>query len=268
MLYLSELMSVFCDCHLHIYPRFDLVSSVSAIAELARTRVDAQYCFCLAETIECSFFESVRSGHIKLPGVEKVYCVEREAIELDFGDRRGVFIFAGRQIVTREGLEFLVLCSEQTAPLEPTFEEIITFAKQAGALLVLNWAPGKWWFRRGKIIGEMLESYTPENFFLGDTSLRPPLWSEPLLMKRAKQRGFITLAGSDPLPRPGEEEVIATYGVVLPDAQIDTTAPASSFKEICRGLTQSPKTFGKRSGNIKAACRVTTQILAKRMGRV
>jgi len=265
VLYLVE-MPIFCDCHLHIYPQFNLERCVSIIAGLARAQPQAQWSFCLTETAECSFFQSVRSGDLKLPLVEQVLSVEPQAIELDFGDRRGVFLFAGSQVVTREGLEFLVLCSEQLPPPECTLQEIIGFAEEIGALLVLNWAPGKWWFRRGKIIQQMLTSYKPESFFLGDTSLRPPLWSEPLLMKTAKQRGFIALAGSDPLPRRGEEEVIGTYGILLPDDEIDPAAPASSFKEICKGLTRSPETFGKRSGNIKAACRVATQIVSKRLG--
>jgi len=260
-------MPIFCDCHLHIYPQFSLERCLSIIAALARAQPQAQWCFCLTETAACSFFQSVRSGELKLPLVNQVISVEPQAIELDFGDRRGVFIFAGSQVVTREGLEFLVLCSEDIPPPDCTLQEIITFAEQAGALLVLNWAPGKWWFRRGKIIEQMLASYKPEQFFLGDTSLRPPLWSEPLLMKKAKLGGFIALAGSDPLPRWGEEEIIGTYGIKLPDNQIDPKAPASSFKEICRGLNQSPETFGKRSGNIKAACRVAIQIMSKRLGR-
>ena len=118
---------------------------------------------------------------------------------------------------------------------------------EAGGVPVVGWAPGKWFFGRGKIVASLIESCDPGQLAVGDTILRATCWAEPLLMRAARRRGCTVLAGSDPLPFAGEEVRAGTYATVLEGA-FDKQKPRSSLRELLQ--TGSACTMGRRNGPV------------------
>ena len=229
-------MTVIADTHVHIYPFHDRTALIdgafrrlAALAPAAGARA-----LCLTERHDCHAFR-------ELPGDR----VETNAVT--WGDGR---IFAGRQIVTRERLEVLALTIEADIPDGQPIADVLPRIRELGGVPVLSWAPGKWFFKRGDVMRNLIKNSTPGDFLLGDTSLRPTVWPEPCLMCSARKKGFSIVAGSDPLPVPGEEKYAGTYATII-EGNFDAAKPVSSMRSlrIARPGWRSPPAIRSASCN-------------------
>ena len=120
-------------------------------------------------------------------------------------------------------------------------------------LPVLPWAPGKWFGARGRVIRKLMEQAAAGSFLAGDTTMRPTGWPVPVLLRYARRSGLGTVAGSDPLPQPGEEAYAGTYGI-FSDVTLDPTRPADGLRNILlRGNTFTVR--GRRCGPLEMAQR-------------
>src|SRR5690606_7800616 len=120
-------------------------------------------------------------------------------------------------------------------PLDTVLGEL-----EGEALAVLPWGAGKWLGRRGRLVREARER---REVLLGDNGGRPAFWREPLL------EGARALAGSDPLPLPGRERKIGSYGSSL-QAHISEERPGADLIAALRtaplepfGAPESPMGF-------------------------
>jgi hypothetical protein len=128
-------------------------------------------------------------------------------------------------------------------PAAETLERI----HAAGGIPVLSWAPGKWWFKRGRLLEALLAPDRGFPVFTGDTALRPRGYPMPELMKRSLHRQGRVLAGSDPLPFRGEERYIGTLATVM-DGTLDVSAPADSMGRLLQDTSVQVNTAGCRAG--------------------
>jgi len=85
---------------------------------------------------------------------------------------------------------------------------------------VLPWAPGKWFGDRGRAVLSVFDSVPSCQFLVGDTSMRPVGWGEPAIMRYAEVKGIKIIAGTDPLPFAGQENLVGSYCTLL-EANID-----------------------------------------------
>ncbi len=226
------------DAHVHIYDFYDKESVfVSALANLkkigTKEKISNPYFgLALTERYDSSFFrETFKNEKVEgLPGCR----VERitdggKALRVYSADSEPILILPGRQIVSTERLEILsFLVDIDLKDRALSFSEIFKIIWSEGGIPVVNWAPGKWLFKRGQIIRELIESDEYRPILLGDTSLRPNIYPEPQLMKLGRKFGVKTIAGSDPLPFAGEETLIGSYGMILPE--FDPENPIASIK--------------------------------------
>jgi hypothetical protein len=127
---------------------------------------------------------------------------------------------------------------------------------------VLNWAPGKWFFRRGEIVRELLGTFSSDQLRVGDTTLRPTVWGEPPLMRWAAGNGFAVLAGSDPLPFPGEEAYLGTYASVF-ECLFDADRPVTSVRECLLSPSVRVQRCGKRCGPLSVLARLVKNAVSK-----
>lgn len=247
-------MTIALDGHIHIYPCHDWAVAIRALL----TNLPAADCKLglLTETPACDFFRTAlaqpaafRSGSLALePGPEA-----GALAVLDAGVLAG-FLIAGRQIVTAERLEVLALGMDAAVPDRLPAREALAAVRAQGAVPVLPWAPGKWFGARGRLVEQLILEAAPEALLVGDTTLRPALWPLPRLMKLAVGRGLRILPGSDPLPVPGEERIIGSYGGAG-SAAFDAQRPVTSLRALLatRGIPFRPT--GRRS---------TTRVFARR----
>jgi hypothetical protein len=236
------------DTHLHLYPCYDLGRAFAELsANLARGGGEnARRVGCLAERRDCRAFSDLRAGRrVPPPPWRAVPAAEPCAVRLEDGAERSVLLVAGRQIATAERIEVLGLGLVEPVPDGLPAAESVARVRAAAGVPVLAWAPGKWFFGRGRIVRSLIDDLGPGVALVGDSSLRPTVWPEPRLMKRARRRGLAVAAGSDPLPFAGEESVMGRYATVI-DAGLDDTRPAGTLLAML--AAGRGRTVGRRQG--------------------
>lgn len=229
------------DTHVHLYPSYDLTRAFdSAFKNLGRLAAAGSgrgdgVCFgiCLTERRGASLFRQFRKGTLRLSG--GVYsiesCSEGNAVLVRNRAGERLFVYAGRQIVSQERLEVLALAADLDIPDGGDVREIVRQVSAGGGVPVLPWAPGKWYGRRGAIVREVIDSSVPGRLLVGDTSLRPIGYLEPLLSRYARRKGFKVVAGTDPFPFDGQELLIGRYGISV-EGDFDCKRPVAELKRL------------------------------------
>ena len=214
-----SLIRLHLDAHVHLYPRHDVSRLLlAALDHMPRLAPSDLRVLMLAERADCDWFQRLAQDEIRLPG-DRWRIV---AWDPDGGvkirhlpDHRDLWILAGRQTATAERLEICSLFSE--SPIEDglSARDTVRAILAAGGLPALNWAPGKWMFKRGALVRNLVREFPPEQLILMDTSLRCAGWPAPRLYSRARRQGRPVLAGSDPLPPAGEESMAGRFYCTL-----------------------------------------------------
>ncbi len=153
---------------------------------------------------------------------------ESNTLRVGGGETDSLVVVAGRQIVTAEAIEVLALGLNRLYPDGRPLATVIAELSQEEVLLILPWGVGKWLGRRGRIIADLVAGWGGRMLFLGDNGNRPFFWSLPSLFHTAAQAGIRNLPGSDPLPIPGQEEKIGSYGFYC-QGSVDADVPFHSF---------------------------------------
>lgn len=232
------LSTVAVDAHVHLLgvPSTALLAGwASNFAKFARAsqRVGV---LMLTESAGCHVFDQLRAAGSRFRPTEDAVALTTSAGEWT------LVIMAGRQIVTREGLEVLALATDAVPadrrPLKETLDEV----RAADGLAVLPWGAGKWLGSRGAKVGAAIGRYPPGELFFGDNGGRPALWRSTHL-HRAAAKGFRILPGTDPLPIGGQEARIGRFGFTLP-ASLPLDKPATALKHLLRDPKVEPTPYG------------------------
>ncbi|HOT97568.1 MAG TPA: hypothetical protein PLG50_06210 [bacterium] len=238
------------DAHVHIYPNADLGLAVArslANMDAANPETETAKIWLLTERTDCSAFSMLQSS-VRIGMYHILPTRDPEALRVQLGERIVLYILAGRQVITAEGHEFGLLNTLLNLPdRELDAAACIETAREAGALLSINWAPGKWSGRRKKALIPLLTAPPEPHLFIGDSAMRPVFWSEPGLMRRAGQQGWRILAGSDPLPFKGEEYSFGRYGSMI-TGELDPDRPADSLRRLLLSRETALLTWGSRRG--------------------
>ena len=207
-------MRYIADTHVHLYPCYDMAVAFNSLRRnlSALDSKAVQFAF-LAERHDCHIFADFQSQVVPtLPSrIEIDYL--KGCIQIKEQGYNDLYLFPGRQIITQERIEILSLTIDQQIDDGLPASEVLTTILKNGGIPVINWAPGKWFFKRKQVVRSLLDTCKPGSLFIGDTTLRPKCWPTPLLMQRAKQQGCGVICGSDPLPFPGEEKVLGSYAI-------------------------------------------------------
>lgn len=253
------------DGHVHLYPFYDLPRAVKALETNLRSHgVDGTPAGFLAERHDCHIFRDLREGRLRLPGIDSCPAGEDGCLVLQrAAGPSHLLLFAGRQIVTAERLEILLLTVDLPLADGLPAAQVVERAIGAGGVPVLAWAPGKWFFKRGEIVAGLLRRFAAGELLLGDTTLRPTLWGEPALMRSARRRGFGILSGSDPLPFPGEEGILGRYATVL-EGEFDVDRPLAGVRRLLSTSAGLGASVGSRGGVVETLRRLRGNARAKR----
>jgi hypothetical protein len=141
---------------------------------------------------------------------------------------RELFIVGGRQVACREGLEVLVLGTTRRLSDGLPIREVLAETAPWGVPRVIPWGPGKWFFRRGRLLNELVEEFGSPTLFLGDEGGRPVFWGYPQHFGRAARRGVRDLPGTDPLPFPHDVTKVGRMGFRV-HIDLDRARPAASL---------------------------------------
>ena len=237
---------IVADTHIHLYPCYDtalalrrLVSSLTGAA----AHDDTAAAF-LTECQGQHVFRDIQENRLQLGELSAKPTAEKEAMAVLDRGKPVLYLFAGRQIVTAERLEILALGMLEDGIADGgSATNVVKAVLSSGGVPAISWAPGKWLGRRGKTVQALIERFAPAELLIGDTSLRPTVFREPALMRWARSKGLKVVAGSDPLPVPGEEAYMGVYRSILA-APFDPDNPVTSV----RAALISPDVRATRSG--------------------
>jgi hypothetical protein len=260
------------DGHVHFYPNYNFQKGIAnGIAKMAAAvkKINpggpTTTVWMLTERWDCSFFEKLSANpdayNFDIFRFENTG--EDTAVRVIVDEKQEHYIISGWQIVSSDGLEILGLALEDHIPdrsLSTT--DLIEAVNAANGIPVLNWAPGKWFFSRGKIVESILKNQNAGHFVVGDNPLRNICWPKPKLMRYAAEKGFSVIAGSDPLPFDGEEKYIGSYNFTMNGA-FDREKPASSIRELLQQPRQKLAITGRRNGVFEFISRETRIMLKK-----
>lgn len=246
-------VKLIADTHVHVYPCYDTGRAFSALGQnLMRLSGDASFRLAfLTERAECHLFDDLKSGRVTPPlGFDIAKTGDEAALWILRDGKRDFLLLAGRQIATRERLEVLCLAAQCNVPDGQSASEAVRQVQAAGGLPVVAWSPGKWFFRRGAIVKQLIDIQHPGAIALGDTTLRPTLWATPGLMTYGRELGHRVIAGTDALPVAGEERLLASYGTEF-DMPFDPEHPARSFVRAFTEGDVAAKLIGRRSSAVE-----------------
>lgn len=167
---------------------------------------------------------------------------EEENSVLAVRGERQLFIVAGRQIACREGLEVLVLGTTRRLPDGLPIRDVLSETAGWDVPRVIPWGPGKWLFKRGRLLSQLLEEFRRTTLFLGDEGGRPVFWGYPQQFERAAQMGVRDLPGTDPLPFPHDVTKVGRMGLRVP-LDLDRAHPAACLLAALREPTTALERF-------------------------
>lgn len=258
------------DAHVHCYPCYDLPAFLLAASQnLPRLSPVDTRVLALAERADCHFFRSLAQDELPLPPDFRIVAYDPEgAVKLrHVPTHSDLWVLAGRQHNTAEKVEICSLFSDAPLPATLALPDLLAAIYDANAVPLLNFAPGKWLFKRGKLLAAAIRALPPEKPFLfADTSLRPIGWPTPALLRLAKTLRRPVLAGSDPLPFASEAAWPGAYCASL--ACPPPPDPSSLVPYLRSILLATPppafRLVGRRSAPLALFSRLRQNSSAKR----
>ena len=239
------------DAHVHLHPCYDpdellknAYDNLAAASNGADGAAPKTYFLLLAECAPEDCFGALRALAERRPEANGASGLRlrrwrvaptEEAISVVARDgQRELFIVAGRQVACREGLEVLVLGTTHRFSDGRPIREVLREADTLGVPRVIPWGPGKWFFRRGRLLNALIEEFRKPTLFLGDEGGRPVFWAYPQHFAHAARLGVRDLPGTDPLPFPHDVEKVGRMGLKV---AIDLD-PARPGESLLHALTQ------------------------------
>ena len=223
------------DAHVHIHPCYQPDEALNhAHRNLSAAQGDALLLL-MAETATDDYFGVLYAAAHRRKGVPNLLLrqwemvpTEEECSVLAVSGKRQLFLVGGRQVACREGLEVLILGTIRRLPDGLPIREVLTETASWGVPRVIPWGPGKWLFRRGRLLNELLAEFRNTLLFLGDEGGRPVFWNYPQHFGRAARLGVRDLPGTDPLPFPHDVTKVGRMGFRI-RLDLDRTRPAASL---------------------------------------
>jgi hypothetical protein len=175
---------------------------------------------------------------------------DEENSVLAVSGQRHLFIVAGRQIACREGLEVLVLGTTRRLQDGLSIRDVLSETASWGVPRVIPWGPGKWLFKRGRLLNQLVEEFHRPTLFLGDEGGRPVFWGYPQHFERAARLGVRDLPGTDPLPFTHDVTKVGRMGFRIRLA-LEPERPAESLL----GALRDPNTTLERFAVLESPLR-------------
>jgi hypothetical protein len=247
------------DAHVHLHACFDLPTCLDAAAANVRQASlrhgygkTATGCLLLTEASGMDEFGRLRrlaeggsgstEGALAGTGWSVLSTAEPGSILARHDSGPRLFIMAGRQIATTDGLEVLALLTMERFEQPVDLPGAIAEVHAVGAIPVIPWGFGKWSLRRGKLVARAIRDVA-RPLFLGDNGGRPRSLPTPRLLRQAAGTGTLILPGSDPLPFPDQQIRVGSRGFITP-LHLDGSTPARQLGDWLRELRVQPRMYG------------------------
>jgi len=235
------------DTHVHVYHCYEAEILFSQASKNCDAPDSAEgLILCLTESSGFNFYQQLKDrvkNNETLAGWLPTALKDEPAILLSKG-KQNIIIVAGRQVISKQGLEVLALFNDQTYDDGQNTQIIIDQIVKNKGIAVLPWGVGKWLGTRGKIIEQLLHDNQPGNLAIADISARPALWPQPVQFDKARKSGYNCLYGTDPLPLDYEQHRVASAGMVM-ELPSEASEAVARLKNLLLHQTEN-NFYGKR----------------------
>ena len=237
------------DAHVHFYSAYDTQRFLDAASDgfARQAEASALRVLFMAESRSDNWFATLAHPETRADALadtnwQHFPTGEPQSLGLRrASDDAELLIIAGHQCVTSEDIEVLMLGQNAKHPDGEPAVQVVEAALKASALPLLPWGFGKWLGKRGDLVASLLEQFGHQ-ILLGDNSGRLAGTKTPDLLSQGAQSGHCLLPGSDPLPMPGEEHKVASFGAFLSGA-ISKETPFADISGLVKSGA-SPEYFG------------------------
>ena len=188
----TDIGTLLVDAHVHVYDCFDIDTLLDAAlhnfnhaAKKTGLYNGFSGVLLLSETSNDNWF--LRSSmvdscsHWQIEKTRDKTVLQARLLTDNADNINVIYIVAGRQIITAEGLELLALVTDSTFKDGLPINSALSTVREQDAVPVLPWAAGKWLGKRGKILSSLLAAEVNNDLCLGDNSGRPALPTRPPL---------------------------------------------------------------------------------------
>lgn len=252
---LQNNQSILVDAHVHLHPCFDIQQFFNAALNnfqsfstcpstfvLLFTETAAEHYFDrFAQLTEAKKISSLALGDWSIARTQ-----ESCSLAAFRQSSPPLFLIAGKQIVTAEGLEVLALMTTQSFVDGLPLTEVLAAVSASGAIPVIPWGFGKWMGKRKRVLQQLFSQPDSPRVFLGDNSGRPSFWPTPPFFGHSSLQDSPdskVLSGSDPLPFPAEVDRPGRFGFLVRGC-FDPSRPAESLKGILQDPSISVTPYG------------------------
>lgn len=245
---------ILVDGHAHLYPCFDLALFLSAAQRsfqaargFTEPRDNWAGCLVLMETDMCVPWSKLQESAEKMKrceGFQMQLTTEPNSVAVKAEDGTRMFLIAGQQIATCDGIEVLALFGRGQKLKEGSDAcRTIAAVRANESLPLLPWGFGKWWLRRRHILERVLRKESPRGLYIGDSAPRPTLLPRSPVFELAERLGVHDLPGTDPLPLRSHGTKAGRLGFAL-TGPFDERRPAASIQTLLSGAKNQPGKFG------------------------
>jgi hypothetical protein len=249
----SPLERIIVDGHVHIHGCFDLKALFESAQHNFRNAASAldlgsqfSAVLLLTESHNANYFSSLRKRAMDkslVDGWRFQPTMEQESLIAISPAGFQLTIIAGRQIVTAERLEVLAVCTNGLFDDGGMASEVIDSVSAANGIAIVPWGFGKWTGRRKKVINRLMGNFAERPFHLGDNSGRISVWREPSQFGRARSQGQRIFRGTDPMPFPGQEKRVGSFGFSI-SGSFNRSTPTTSMRILLGSGNAQPTSYG------------------------
>ena len=245
--------SVLVDGHVHIHRCFDLRALFESAQQnffaAARTlglgnRFSAV--LLLTESQGANYFSSFlkkATDNSPVNGWRNQSTMEPDSLIAVSPSDFELTLIAGHQIVSAERLEVLAVCTDRLFKDGGTIPAVIDSVSAANGVAIVPWGFGKWTGRRKKVINRLMCDFAQRPFHLGDNSGRISVWREPPQFRRARLQGQRIFRGTDPMPFPGQENRVGSFGFSI-SGPFNRSRPSASMRNLLGSEDIQPTSYG------------------------
>ena len=178
----------------------------------------------------------------------------------------GLYVIAGRKIITKENLEVLALITETNFKDGLSLNKTILNIHDKDSIPVIPWAFGKWIGKRGKILMDLIKVTKKPEYLFCDNSNRPYFWPRPSLFRLGELKGIRVIAGSDPLHFASEVFRVGSFGFSF-NGSISSKKPASDMKKYLLDSRIQFQVYGKLEKPCRFLCNQMVMQINKKKWR-
>jgi hypothetical protein len=170
-------------------------------------------------------------------------------------EKKRLLVLRGVQYVASERIEVLGFGIGRSSDDGLSAKELIEAILRQSGTPCLPWSPGKWLGKRGQVVRQLLDSFSPGALTVGDIAIRSWCGPPSSLLAYAARKGFSVVCGTDPLPRTQDQSLVGAFGMTIEGDVPDDVDARARYALQHLAIGNGCRPYGHRNGPVQALSR-------------